>query len=212
MRPSNVAGATDTLIARNICTGADGTAKLTAEPSSTPKSNEACRGGRCTYKAGLLSTARANATTGDYLFKFTYGYVESRFKFPATQGFFTAFWMLPAEPSFTYRTEIDILELLGDDPTTMFMTYHYNNRSTYFAANKGKFHLLVDMEKVEFLDSTGLGVLVGGLKRVRAHDGSLELVCTQERILKIFRITGLTKVFGIHDTIDEAREKRKGTT
>ncbi len=56
--------------------------------------------------------------------------------------------------------------------------------------NKGKFHLLVDMEKVEFLDSTGLGVLVGGLKRVRAHDGSLELVCTQERILKIFRITG----------------------
>ncbi|MCD0450608.1 STAS domain-containing protein [Actinocorallia sp. API 0066] len=76
--------------------------------------------------------------------------------------------------------------------------------------NKGKFHLLVDMEKVEFLDSTGLGVLVGGLKRVRAHDGSLELVCTQERILKIFRITGLTKVFGIHDSIDEAREKRKG--
>lgn len=76
--------------------------------------------------------------------------------------------------------------------------------------NKGKFHLLVDMEKVEFLDSTGLGVLVGGLKRVRAHDGSLELVCTQERILKIFRITGLTKVFGIHDSIEEAREKRKG--
>jgi anti-anti-sigma factor len=56
------------------------------------------------------------------------------------------------------------------------------------------------MEKVEFLDSTGLGVLVGGLKRVRAHDGSLDLVCTQERILKIFRITGLTKVFGIHET------------
>jgi len=44
------------------------------------------------------------------------------------------------------------------------------------------------MEKVEFLDSTGLGVLVGGLKRVRAYDGSLDLVCTQERILKIFRI------------------------
>jgi anti-sigma B factor antagonist len=75
--------------------------------------------------------------------------------------------------------------------------------------NKGKFHLLVDMEKVEFLDSTGLGVLVGGLKRVRAHDGSLELVCTQERILKIFRITGLTKVFGIHNSIEEAQEHRK---
>ena len=68
----------------------------------------------------------------------------------------------------------------------------------------GHYHLIVDMERVDFLDSTGLGVLVGGLKRVRAHDGSLQLVCTQERILKIFRITGLTKVFPIHASIDDA--------
>ena len=54
----------------------------------------------------------------------------------------------------------------------------------------GIYDLVIDMEDVEFLDSTGLGVLVGGLKKVRAHDGSLELVCTQERLLKIFRITG----------------------
>ena len=66
------------------------------------------------------------------------------------------------------------------------------------------YQLIVNLERVEFLDSTGLGVLVGGLKRVRAHDGSLDLVCTQERILKIFRITGLTKVFGIHETVDQA--------
>ncbi len=64
----------------------------------------------------------------------------------------------------------------------------------------GKYHLIVDMEKVDFLDSTGLGVLVGGLKKVRAHDGSMELICTQERLLKIFRITGLAKVFTIHDS------------
>ena len=75
--------------------------------------------------------------------------------------------------------------------------------------NNGHYQLIVNMEKVEFLDSTGLGVLVGGLKRVRAHDGSLDLVCTQERILKIFRITGLTKVFGIHDTVDQAITHRK---
>ena len=75
--------------------------------------------------------------------------------------------------------------------------------------NNGNYQIVVNMEKVEFLDSTGLGVLVGGLKRVRAHDGSLDLVCTQERILKIFRITGLTKVFGIHDTVDEAIANRK---
>ena len=71
--------------------------------------------------------------------------------------------------------------------------------------------LIVNLEKVEFLDSTGLGVLVGGLKRVRAHDGSLDLVCTQERILKIFRITGLTKVFGIHESVDQAIAATRGT-
>ncbi|MQA78053.1 MAG: anti-sigma factor antagonist [Streptosporangiales bacterium] len=68
----------------------------------------------------------------------------------------------------------------------------------------GTYHIVVDMERVEFLDSTGLGVLVGGLKRVRAHDGTLRLVCTQDRILKIFRVTGLTKVFPLHKTVDEA--------
>jgi anti-sigma B factor antagonist len=68
----------------------------------------------------------------------------------------------------------------------------------------GHYDLVVDMEGVEFLDSTGLGVLVGGLKRVRSHDGSLRLVCAQEKILKVFRITGLTKVFPIHATLAEA--------
>ena len=68
----------------------------------------------------------------------------------------------------------------------------------------GVYSLIIDMEAVEFLDSTGLGVLVGGLKKVRAHDGSLQLICTQERLLKIFRITGLAKVFPIHASVDEA--------
>lgn len=77
--------------------------------------------------------------------------------------------------------------------------------------SQGNFRLVVDMEKVDFLDSTGLGVLVGGLKRVRSHDGSLRLVCTQERILKIFRITGLTKVFPIHSSVEEAVEEDKAT-
>jgi anti-sigma B factor antagonist len=68
----------------------------------------------------------------------------------------------------------------------------------------GAYDIVVDMEEVEFLDSTGLGVLVGGLKKVRAHDGSLELVCNQDRLLKIFRITGLAKVFVIHESAEAA--------
>jgi anti-sigma B factor antagonist len=64
--------------------------------------------------------------------------------------------------------------------------------------------ILVDMTRVDFLDSTGLGVLVGGLKRVKAKDGSLEIVATEDKILKIFEITGLSKVFPIHESVDAA--------
>ena len=69
---------------------------------------------------------------------------------------------------------------------------------------EGNHRIVVDLENVDFLDSTGLGVLVGALKRVRTHDGDLALVCTQPRILKVFEITGLTKVFSIHRSVDEA--------
>lgn len=68
----------------------------------------------------------------------------------------------------------------------------------------GQYRIVVDLEGVEFLDSTGLGILVGALKRVRTHEGELALVCTQPRVLKVFEITNLTKVFPIHTTVDEA--------
>jgi anti-sigma B factor antagonist len=70
--------------------------------------------------------------------------------------------------------------------------------------SEGSYDIVVNLEGVDFLDSTGLGVLVGALKRVKAHDGSLSLVCTQDKILKIFKITGLTKVFPIHNSVEEA--------
>ncbi len=69
---------------------------------------------------------------------------------------------------------------------------------------QGKYRIVVDLEGVDFLDSTGLGVLVGGLKRVRTHGGDMALVCTQQRILKVFEITGLTRVFEIHDSLEAA--------
>ncbi len=64
--------------------------------------------------------------------------------------------------------------------------------------------LVVDLSQVAFMDSTGLGVLVGALKKVRTLGGDLRLVISQDKILKVFRITALTQVFTIHATIDEA--------
>jgi anti-sigma B factor antagonist len=68
----------------------------------------------------------------------------------------------------------------------------------------GKKQIVVDLSQATFIDSTTLGVLVGGVKRLRPAGGSLALVCTDQNITKIFEITGLDRVFPIHDTRDEA--------
>ena len=64
--------------------------------------------------------------------------------------------------------------------------------------------IVIDLDDVGFIDSTGIGVLVGGVKRVRSSGGDLTLVCTQRRILKVLQITGLTQVFSVYETVDEA--------
>lgn len=67
-------------------------------------------------------------------------------------------------------------------------------------------NLILDLEGVGFIDSSGLGVLVSALRRVRERDGSVRIVCTRESILKIFRITGLDKVFPIFSDAAVASE------
>ncbi len=74
--------------------------------------------------------------------------------------------------------------------------------SSHIAADRTD--LVVDLTRVDFMDSTGLGVLVGELKKVRTYGGDLRLVIDQEKILKVFRITALTQVFQIHATLEEA--------
>ena len=70
--------------------------------------------------------------------------------------------------------------------------------------DNGTRHIVVDLRDVEFLDSTGLGALVGSLKRVREQDGSLALVATAGKILTVFRVTGLIRVFEFHPSAAEA--------
>src|SRR5246127_3851160 len=69
---------------------------------------------------------------------------------------------------------------------------------------EGGKQVIVDFSDTTFIDSTTLGVLVGGVKRLRANEGQLSLVCSDRNITKIFEITGLDRVFAIHDTRDGA--------
>lgn len=68
----------------------------------------------------------------------------------------------------------------------------------------GHVHLVVDLAAVVFLDSTGLGVLIGLLHRLRSRDGSLVLAGARDRVYKVFHTTQLTKVLIFTDTVEDA--------
>ena len=72
----------------------------------------------------------------------------------------------------------------------------------------GADRFVVDLRGVTFVESVGLGVLVAARKRLRQHDRSLCLVLTKQQsvVRRTFEITGLTKVFPIHETVEEAEE------
>ncbi|WP_432971913.1 STAS domain-containing protein [Dactylosporangium sp. CA-233914] len=64
--------------------------------------------------------------------------------------------------------------------------------------------LVVDLSNVSFMDSVTLGVLIGAFNRSREAGGGLAVVCTDERVRRIFRITGLDMVFALHGTVESA--------
>jgi len=68
----------------------------------------------------------------------------------------------------------------------------------------GVLHIITDLRDAQFMDSTGLGALVGSLKRLRLAGGSLRLVIGPGRIYNLFRITGLVNVFTLHESMAEA--------
>ena len=77
--------------------------------------------------------------------------------------------------------------------------------------NEGARNVVVDFSDTTFIDSTTLGVLVGGVKRLRPAGGSLAIVCADQNICKIFEITGLDRVFPIHNSREEALQAVSGS-
>lgn len=64
--------------------------------------------------------------------------------------------------------------------------------------------VVMDLAGVTFMDSTGLGALLGLLKRVTERGGDLKLARPQSNVLLVLNITRATKIFGIHDSVDAA--------
>ena len=64
--------------------------------------------------------------------------------------------------------------------------------------------LVIDLENVGFLDSSGLSVLVAAMKHLEDGQGRLAIVCQRDPVLKVFTVTGLDRVFTIHGSLEEA--------
>lgn len=67
--------------------------------------------------------------------------------------------------------------------------------------------IAIDASEIGFMDSTGLGVLVGGLKRMRQQEGNLVVVSPSDSVRKIFEVTGLVDVFGVVDSVEELADQ-----
>lgn len=64
--------------------------------------------------------------------------------------------------------------------------------------------VVLDLSDLDFIDSTGLGVMVGAAKRMRVNDGTLRIACSQTHLLELFSLTRLDEVFELFDTVDDA--------
>jgi anti-sigma B factor antagonist len=97
--------------------------------------------------------------------------------------------------------ETQVIELGGE--IDLYTAPEFKERMVELIED-GKKRIVIDLSSATFIDSTTLGVLVGGVKRLRPAGGSLALVCTDQNITKIFEITGLDRVFPIHASRDDA--------
>ncbi len=94
-----------------------------------------------------------------------------------------------------------VISLAGE--VDLYTAPEFKQQLLEVIAQGGK-EVVIDFSNTTFIDSTTLGVLVGGVKRLRTNGGQLSLVCADRNITKIFEITGLDRVFTIYPTRDEA--------
>lgn len=106
-------------------------------------------------------------------------------------------------PSFHYDQVDDwhILEVRGELDMATAPTLR---QQVIALVTHGATKVVLDLEGVDFIDSTGLGVLVGAVKRIRVAEGDFRMVCTRDSLLSLFEITRLTSVFDIYETLEAA--------
>lgn len=103
------------------------------------------------------------------------------------------------------RTSENHLPIIGLEGEVDVYTAPQLKQQMIALLEQGAKQVVVDLTNVEYLDSTALGVLIGGLKRLREAEGNLMLICPNPRIRRVFEITGLDKIFDIHNSENEVQ-------
>ena len=78
------------------------------------------------------------------------------------------------------------------------------------AISRGKTAVVLDLTETEFIDSTGLSVILNGLRRVTRQRGRMAIVCTNPTVRRLFEITRLDSTFDIHETREDALRTARG--
>lgn len=98
---------------------------------------------------------------------------------------------------------LPVIELEGEIDLSTSPVF---KEKVYEIIDSGKNSIIVDLNGLDFMDSTGLGVLVGALKKTRMEGGDIKLICDKSNIIKVFTLTGLDKVFCIYDNLQRCLE------
>jgi len=70
----------------------------------------------------------------------------------------------------------------------------------------GARHVVIDISGVDFIDSTGLGVVMGGAKRVRSAGGDIRLVAASSRLAELIELTRLDRAVDVFKSVSAATE------
>jgi len=99
------------------------------------------------------------------------------------------------------QTALPVLRVRGEIDVASAPEFHARLSDL---AGRGPEVIMVDLSEVSFIDSTGLGVLVGAVGDMRARGGDLRLVVTQPQIIKLLELTGLDEVFTVMSDASDA--------
>ena len=99
------------------------------------------------------------------------------------------------------KQETLILHIDGE--IDVYNAYELRNQVNK-AIENGFVNLIADLKNVSYIDSSGLGVLVSGVKSLKKHQGSLKLVELNEKIRSLTKLTGLERFFEIYNNLEDA--------